>query len=162
MADNKKSSQFGLGLLVGALAGALAGIFYAPKSGKQNRKEAAKRFEDLKKKLAEMNLEKKVKEIFGSVTAETKELYFSAAKELLEKVAELKERVHEINPKKYQQLVDEVIEDFKSKSKQSLGTVSKLKRHLLVDWNKLINKKQPSVKRQTKAKSAKSKAKSRK
>ena len=148
MDENKKtSSKFGLGLLVGALAGALAGVFYAPKSGKQNRKEAAKKFEELKKKLAEMDLEKKVKDIFGSVTSETKELYFTAATDLLGKVADLRERVDKIDKEKYQKLVEEVIEDFKQRSKQSVDTVNKLKKHLLVDWNKLFNKKDSAKKK---------------
>ncbi len=44
-----KKSKFGIGLVLGALGGALAGLFLAPKSGKQTQNEAKKAFKGLKK-----------------------------------------------------------------------------------------------------------------
>lgn len=44
-----KKSKFGIGLVLGALGGALAGLFLAPKSGKQTQNEAKKAIKGLKK-----------------------------------------------------------------------------------------------------------------
>lgn len=138
MADKKKVSHFGLGLLIGALGGALAGLLYAPKSGKENRKEASKRLKDLQKMFSEKEIEKKAKQIFGKATSETKELYLHTTKALLEKLNDAKDKVGSIDKKKYQKLVDDVVSDFKKQTKQSGDVVKKLKNLLVSDWKKLV------------------------
>ena len=44
-----KKSKFGIGLVLGALGGALAGLFLAPKSGKQTQSDAKKAIKGLEK-----------------------------------------------------------------------------------------------------------------
>ena len=46
-----KKSKFGIGLVLGALGGALAGLFLAPKSGKQTQSEAKRLIKSSLKKL---------------------------------------------------------------------------------------------------------------
>jgi len=47
---SKNKGKFALGALLGALAGAAAGILLAPKSGKETRKDLAKKAKELSKK----------------------------------------------------------------------------------------------------------------
>ncbi len=152
MEENKKTSGFGVGLLIGAIGGMLAGILYAPKSGKQTRKEAAKKLEELKERFSDMELDKKVRDVFGTVSEETKDLYLNVTKEVLEKVSDVKERIEEIDTKKYQKMVDAVLKNFKARTMQSAEVVEKLRKHLVADWNSLFEKKAPTKKGAKKSK----------
>ena len=49
-----KKSKFGIGLVLGALGGALAGLFLAPKSGKQIQSDTKKAIKGLEKDLIEL------------------------------------------------------------------------------------------------------------
>ena len=49
-----KKSKFGIGLVLGALGGALAGLFLAPKSGKQTQGDAKKALKGLEKDFIEL------------------------------------------------------------------------------------------------------------
>ncbi len=140
MTEDKSVSKFGVGLFIGALAGALAGIFYAPKSGKQTRKVLGKKLDELREKFSEMEIDKKVQDIFGQVSEEAKDQYLSVTKDLLEKLAKLKGRVEEIDTKKYQKMVEEVLEDFKKKGEESATVIGKMRKHLIADWQSLFAK----------------------
>lgn len=155
MDEEKKTSGFGLGLAIGAVAGALAGVFLAPKSGKQNRKDFAKRADELKEKFSEMEVDKKVQDIFGRVSEETRDFYLSATKELLERLSALKGKVEDIDTKKYRKQVEEVLSDFKKKSKQSAKVIDKMRKHLVADWQSLFTKKKPAKKVKPRKKSKK-------
>ncbi len=146
MADNKNVSKFGAGLFIGAVAGALAGIFYAPKSGKQTRKEVGKKLDQLKEKFTEMEIDKKVQDIFGTVSEEAKDQYLSVTKNLLEKMASLRDKADEIDTKKYQKMVEEVLVDFKEKGEKSAEVINKMRKHLVADWQSLFEKKSPAKK----------------
>ena len=43
----QKKSHFGIGMAVGAVAGAVAGLFLAPKAGKELREDAMKMYKKL-------------------------------------------------------------------------------------------------------------------
>lgn len=141
MNKDRKLSRLGLGLVIGAAAGALAGILYAPKSGKQTRKEAAKKLAELRDKFSDMEVDKKVRDIFGTVSEESKDLYLGVTKELLEKLTNLRQRAGEIDTKKYRKQVNEVLVDFKKRGQQSAQVVDKLRKHLLADWTSLFERK---------------------
>ena len=160
MNKDNKLSRLGLGLVIGAAAGALAGILYAPKSGKQTRKEAAKKLAELRDKFSDMEVDKKVRDIFGTVSEESKDLYLGVTKELLEKLADLRQRAGEINTKKYQKIVNEVLVDFKTKGQQSVQVVDKLRKHLLADWKSLFERK-PARRPKASSKGSKPKRKAR-
>lgn len=107
-----KASKLGLGMVLGAVGGAVAGLFLAPKAGKELRKDAQKLYDQLSK-----DPEKAVKDIFGKVTDESMDLYNAAQKEVSAQLANLSENYKTLDAGKYKtvvkQAVDNVIEDKK-------------------------------------------------
>ena len=136
MAD-KKSSGFGIGLVLGAVGGALAGLFLAPKSGKAMRKDAQKKYKELGKLLKDKEVDKKIKEIYGKVTVEGKKLYLEVKEELMVALANLKDSIEDIDRDTYVKKVEEVVKNLKKTSAESADTVKKLKEELVKDWEKL-------------------------
>ncbi len=137
MVDQKKSSRFSLGLLIGSVVGAIAAFFFSPRSGKENREVVAKKVKELEKLLEEKEVDKKVKEIFGQVTKEAKELYFKAKKWLVEELVALSEAIEKIDEKKYIKTVEEVMVKMKREWKKESRQLERLKNHLLKEWKKL-------------------------
>ena len=137
MADNKKNSFFGLGILLGTVIGGLTAFFLSPSSGKENREEVAKKVKELKRLLQEHELDKKVKEIFGEVTEEAKKFYFNTKDKVIEKVAELKGKVSEIDKEKYAKLVESVVHELKKEAKYTEKILEKLEKNLAEDWKKI-------------------------
>lgn len=136
MSDQKKS-KFGLGLLIGTVIGAITALFVTPKTGKEMREDVAKKVEELKKLLAEKEVDKKVKEIFDVVTEESKKIYLKAKEWLIEELAVLKETIDNIDYDKYQKAVDRVIIRVKKETKKGAKEIEKLKKQLLKEWEKL-------------------------
>lgn len=145
-------TKFGLGLVFGAVAGALAGVFLAPKSGKKNREEFLNRVEELKTKLYEAELDKKIKTFVGEVTDETKKAYFDVKKITIKNLAELQDKIEDIDREKYFKIVKLAVEQAKEKHSISEEVFTKLKTMLESDWIKLTQ-----VKTQTKKVTKKSK-----
>ena len=137
MSDNKKSSFFGLGVVFGTIIGGLTALFLSPQSGKKNREEVVKKARQLKKLIEQNELETKVKEIFGEVTKEAKEFYLRAKEAVITKLAEVKEKVEEIDKEKYVKLVNEAVKELKKESKYAEKIFEKLEKHLKDDWEKL-------------------------
>lgn len=137
MTDTKKPSKFGLGLLFGTVLGGLAALFLSPTSGPQNRELVAKKVKELEKLLADNELDKKIKEIFGEVTEETKALYLKAKKEVIKKLSELKESIDSIDREKYGEVVHETVEILKKEVKREVKDMERLKSQLLAEWKKL-------------------------
>jgi gas vesicle protein len=81
MADQKKSSKLGLGLLIGSVLGGIAAFFLSPKSGPENREEA-------KKLLAKARgwLKEEVAEVKKAVGKIDKKKYVEAVKKVLMRV----------------------------------------------------------------------------
>lgn len=137
MSENK-SSKFGLGLILGAVGGALAGMFLAPKAGKLLRRDAKKKYDQLLKVMKDNEVDKKVQQVFGKVTKESKKLYIEVKNELMVALANLKEKVEEIDRPTYVKKVEEAVGKLKSPiSKQSVTAAKKLKDSLTKDWDKL-------------------------
>ncbi|MBI4973292.1 YtxH domain-containing protein [Candidatus Roizmanbacteria bacterium] len=141
MADDQKSSKFGVGVLIGTLLGGLAALFLSPTSGEENREIVAKKVKQLEKLLEEAELDKKLKSIFGETTEEVKEIYLQAKKEVIKKLAALKEAVESIDKAKYEKVVHETVNLLKKEAKREAGVMEKLKEELLKEWKKLEPKK---------------------
>ncbi len=148
MAENK-SSKFGLGMLIGVMVGAVAGVLFAPQEGEKTRKE-------LEKLVKEKDIDSKVKEIFGTVSKKSREMYKEARKELIEKMIEFKGGWKKIDKKAYQKIVEEVIQGFKEDPKKGVKSLAKLKKKLLSDWKK-IQKAQEEEKKEVKKRTVSSK-----
>lgn len=77
--ENKKSSKFGLGLILGSIIGAFTALFVTPKTGKEMRTLARKwlseEMEKLKKEVGKIDkkkYEKAVKKVLERVKKEVK------------------------------------------------------------------------------------------
>lgn len=129
--------KFGLGFLAGAAAGAIAGLFLAPKSGKIMRRDAIKKYKQLKKLLHEKEVDKKVSEIFGNATAESKKLFELSRDRVIVELANLKESLREIDKEKYDGAVEKAMIEVKDQFKDSKDRLDRLKKYLSDEWKKL-------------------------
>lgn len=158
---HKKSSKLGLGVLLGAAAGAVAGLFLAPKAGKELRKDAKKlsqtamKFSDeYRKKLDKKEPEEVAKIVFGDVSEASTKLAKRAHKDLSVELAQLKEKYNKIDKKKYGEAVKTVVEGFKADKSIPDGTLKKLATYLEKDAQKLVasTKKKTAAKKKAPAK----------
>lgn len=141
MADDQKSSKFGIGVLIGTLLGGLAALFLSPTTGEENRELVAKKVKQLEKLLEDAELDKKLKSIFGETTEEVKIVYLQAKKEIIKKLAALKEAIDSIDKEKYEKVVHETVDLLKKEVKREGHEMEKLKEELLKEWKKLEPKK---------------------
>lgn len=141
MDNQKKPSRFGLGVIIGSILGGLAAFFLSPKSGEENREEVLKKIQALKKEIEKMEIEKKVKEVWGNVTEDGKKTFVKARKEIVKKIDELQERWQEFDRDKYVKLVEDAVEDAKTETKQTAEKLLKLKELFVRDWNKVFTEK---------------------
>ncbi len=137
MNSNKKPSKFGLGLIVGGVVGAITALFFSPGSGKENREAVVKKAANLRKLLEEKEIDKKVMEIFGEVSAEAKTIYLKAKEELIAGLSQLKETISEIDKEKYVHEVEKVIAKLRQEFKKEAHQFEKLKEGLVSEWDKL-------------------------
>lgn len=137
MSDQKKSSKFGIGLVLGSIIGAVSAFFLSPTTGEENREAAAKKIEELKKFLKEKEIDKKVKEIFDVVTDETKKAYSTARDWLVEELETLEETVEKFDKEEFVKSVEKVIAKMKKGWKKDVKQLEKLKSNLLKEWEKI-------------------------
>ena len=142
MTQQKKASGFGLGVLIGSALGALAGFFLSPKSGEENREAVLKKIKELKKQVEDMEIDRKVKEIWGDVSEDGKKTYVKARKQLIKKLDLLQDKWQEFSFEKYVKLVEDSIDEAKSETKQTADKLLKLKDLFVKDWNKVFGEKQ--------------------
>ncbi|MBI2051843.1 YtxH domain-containing protein [Candidatus Roizmanbacteria bacterium] len=138
----KRKSRFGLGFLFGAVSGALAGVFFAPKSGKMMRREAKKKYKELVALLKEKEVDKRVEEIFGKVTDESKRIFLQVKEDLLVSLANLKERLEEIDEGRYMRAVENAVTNVKENFEDKKEKLERLKNYLADQWKKLNSKRQ--------------------
>ncbi len=143
----QKSSKLGLGIIVGAVAGAVAGLFLAPKAGKELRKDAQKLYSDITK-----DSEAAVKEIFGKVTEESMDLYKKAQKEVASQVDNASKTYKSIDKAKYKEIVMNAVENVKEDMKLPETQLKKLMSYLEGDFKKLANNVAPKKKAAAKKK----------
>jgi len=134
MSDDRDSSKFGLGLFIGALLGAIAGLFLAPRTGKETREEAKKMLDELKKRYRTGELKDKVRKIFGDVRKESIELYMTAKDEIGDKVREAKGKM---NRQDFDRIVDEVTSRLRKAGKVTEEQMRKLKDDLVREWDRI-------------------------
>ena len=115
MSSNNSAESFIKGLLFGTAAGVAAGILLAPKSGAETREDIKKLAVDLKDK--------------------AEDVYAKARKEVEKKIEQVKKAGGKIDETKYQTLVSEVVDEFKSDAKVTKSAAQKLGEQLKADWN---------------------------
>ena len=140
MSDTKTSSKFGLGLLFGAALGGLAAFFLSPNSGPENQKLVAAKIKEIEKLLADSDLEKKVKDIFGEATEEGTAVYKKAKKDFIKALAEVKGTVDQLDKEKVAEVAHDTVEILKKEAKHEGKEMEKLKAELAKEWKKLAPK----------------------
>lgn len=141
MTDNKKPSFFGLGVVLGTILGGLAAVFLSPKSGKENREAVLKKIGDLKKDIEKMELDKKVREVWGEVSEDGKKTFTKAKKSLLKKFDELQDKWEDFDREKYLKMVENSVDEAKEGTKETTEKIVKLKELFVKDWNKVFGDK---------------------
>ena len=133
-----KKSRFGLGLLVGTVLGGLTALFLSPKSGKENREMVIKMVKELKKDIEKLEIDLKVREIWGEVSEEGEKIYRKARKDLLKKLDLLQDKWDELDKEKYMKMVEEVVEGLKKEMPKAADKVMELKESFVKDWNRVF------------------------
>lgn len=128
----EKKSNLGIGIVIGAALGAIAATFITPKTGKEMRKVAGKKINKLKKMLDEGELQERITYMYGEVTDESMRIYREARTELIKKIDAVKE---EIDDNKYAELVNDVIEQLKTRATVAKDKLVTLKGQLMDEWN---------------------------
>lgn len=134
MNNSKSSSKLGLGVVIGAVVGTVAGLFLAPKAGKELRDDALEYY----KKLKDKDPDQIVKEIFGRASEETKEMYDTSKKLLAEQLSSLKQNYDTIDKSKYSVAVKDVVNHIKDEHDLPDNELKALAGHLENDFKKLF------------------------
>lgn len=148
--NNQKKSLFGTGVLIGAALGTAAAFFFSPKSGKENREMAKKKFQELQKMMKNKSLDEIARDIFGKATSEGKKLYTVASKEMNTRLADMKETVEDIDKAKYVKLVDDVMERVKKEADATGERLAKLKDYFMDRWSVAQDMAQGDIKKMAK------------
>ena len=131
----QKKSHFGIGMAVGAVAGAVAGLFLAPKAGKELREDAMKMY----KKLHTEDPKVLAKKVFGDISEESQRLVKKAYEDLSVELAGLKKRYSTIDTAKYKEAVGKVVTTIKKEGTMPEDAMKKLKTFLEDDAKKLVS-----------------------
>ncbi len=111
---SKESDSFIKGLAIGAIAGAVAGVLFAPKAGAETRKD--------------------IQELAENVRDKAVDTYSEARKKVEKKVKSMKALGEKIDEKKYSAIVNEIVDEYKSKDILSSDSAKKLGSQLKKDW----------------------------
>jgi len=139
--ETKKSSKFGLGLIIGSLIGGITALFLAPKTGRQMREEVKAKIKELEALLKEKEVDKKAKKVMEELSSEAKAWYEKAKSWLIEELASLKKKVEEINWQDYQKSVAKTINRLKKETKKGGKEIEAIRKRLLKEWKKMKAKK---------------------
>lgn len=135
-----RKSKFGLGVILGAAAGAVAGLFLAPKSGKENRKMVSKKIAEIRKIIEEKEVDKKVKQIFGDSSKASQELFLKTKDEMADRLGKLNVALSAVDRTKYTKMVSNVVERVKENKDLPENTWDNLKKYLSEDFKKIQEK----------------------
>lgn len=129
---SERKSNLGAGILFGAAIGFIAGLFMAPKTGKQTREQAAKKLKELKRALDEGELRERVEDMYGEVTDEGLRMYKKARKTLIKKLDDMKD---DVDFEAYKNIVTDVVETIRDETKGAADKLATLKDRLIDEWS---------------------------
>jgi len=133
-----KSGKF-LATVVGLIAGAVGGLLLAPQSGKKTRANLKKMAMMLTEEVegTVKDTKEKVEEVFGEVTEEAMNKYKEIKSTVMNKVAEVKTAGKEIDKEKYVEIVEKVVDEYKSDLATTKNGAVKLMAQFKKDWEKV-------------------------
>ncbi|MFW5703934.1 MAG: hypothetical protein ACOCXQ_03785 [Patescibacteria group bacterium] len=126
-----RDKGIGVGLLLGAAIGAAAALFLSPRSGKENRKLAQQKIDELKTFIENKEAENKIRQIFGEVNEKTRKTYALMQKNVDERIESMKDSIDKFDTKKYTTIVNDVLDNIKKEVDISNERADKAKKYLL-------------------------------
>ena len=133
--SEKKSSGFGK-FLAGAAIGVGLGVLFAPKAGSETRKELKEKFDELVKKVKELDVQevkdsflKKIDEIKEELADLDKEKVISIARERAEVIRKKMDELYKEAKEKATPVVQKAVEDLKETKKDTPKKEAPKKEH---------------------------------
>ena len=100
-----------------------------------------KKITELKKQIEKMELDEKVKEVWGEVTEDAKKTFTRAKKNLLKKLDEIADKWEDFDSAKYMKMVENSVEEAKEGTKDTAEKLMKLKELFVRDFHKVFSDK---------------------
>jgi gas vesicle protein len=147
----QKSSNFGVGLLLGAIGGALATLFLTPSTGEESRTQARKLYNTLKKHIEDGKLDEKAQELFGDITEEGKRLYTEVSIQVSKKLETLKDEAGEFDAERFQKFVQDTVKQVGEKVRATIPQMEKLTSSIVAHFD-TVEKKTAKAKKTLKPK----------
>jgi gas vesicle protein len=133
--DHSGTGSAALGMAVAAAIGATLGLIFAPKSGKELRKDLTKQAKQAAKKFKKTRAQ--VQEIvystFGQVNAELEQGYIELRAQILSMIEQLGSKA-KLTQKKYDAMVEDVVDLYAKGKKWTDEAVKKLLKDLKAEW----------------------------
>ncbi len=131
-------SHFALGFAVAAAIGAALGLMYAPKPGKELRKDLSKQASVLAKKFKKTRaqVQEVVHDTFGKVTDELEKDYIEVRAHVLAAMEQMDKQT-KLTQKKYKEVVKQAVKLYAKGRKWTEATIEKLTKNLEKDWDEL-------------------------
>ncbi|MBI4836374.1 MAG: YtxH domain-containing protein [Candidatus Abawacabacteria bacterium] len=128
------------GAAFAAAIGAVAGLLFAPKPGKQLRKDLAKQANSLKKNMQKTSAEMQevVHSTFEGVSTKLEQHYAELKAQVLAAVEQLDGKV-KLTQKKYNSIVQDVVAMYTKGKKLAESSVKELVARLQEEWENLKN-----------------------
>lgn len=126
------------GAAFAAAIGAVIGLLFAPKPGKQMRKDIAKQANTLKKNIQDKSseIQERVYSTFENVEEQLEKHYAELKVQVLAAVEQLDSKVR-LTEKKYHAIVDRVVSLYTEGKEWTEETVQSLTKKLKKEWSKL-------------------------
>lgn len=136
--DHSGTGSAALGMAVAAAIGATLGLIFAPKSGKELRKDLTKQAKQAAKKFKKTRAQ--VQEIvystFGQVNAELEQGYIELRSQILSMIEQLGSKA-KLTQKKYDAMVEDVVDLYAKGKKWKDEAVKKLLKDLKAEWKQI-------------------------
>lgn len=124
-----------LGYVLTLLFGATLGLLFAPKDGSALRSGLVKKMKNLSTRFNRNReqLQTDIQEIWGEVTDELEQDYSELRNKLFASLEEVKDKAN-LTRKKYDELVDDIVDSYSEERDWKHSSVSRLQKHIKNEW----------------------------